>query len=398
MVRDLTDNLIDLPLMQEYDDNLKSVARLLQRNHAYAQGDVVNYKGVQLQCDTAGTTAGTTLAGLTNAKQGDTLMDGTVKWLVIAVLAKNIKAVIEEWLQNTLYIAKDVVIYNSLLYMCKASHTSATQFSTDRAKWVALTNVFTYGAGQKYNVGDIVIEDGVAYVVDISITPTGTFATDAVNFTKLRQNVATKIYADSRQYDVGDVVLKNNKLWHCIKKYTSTDADDLTNWRPVQAYIPQWEALQTYNVDDLVTYNDIIYICVLGHTSTSKFESSYWKALSNKGTGGSSGIGGLGYSQLDVSVTTVPYTIKVSTTANGYLKSPLEILKQSAVQTGVSDTVNLIESNWELTDFIEIDNGTMRQKNTYDVNITDIKALSSGYVQTSEEIDFSAYKTVESVI
>lgn len=104
------EKVITLELLKKYNAKLVKDIPLLERNTAYAVGDVVKKAGKTIKCIIAGTTKKDTL-NLSTASIGSTLSDGTVTWTVI-----NPYESITEWKSGNTYTEGELVLYDGAIY------------------------------------------------------------------------------------------------------------------------------------------------------------------------------------------------------------------------------------------------------------------------------------------
>ena len=104
------ENVITLSLLKKYTAKLSKDIPLLERNTAYAVGDIVKKAGKTIKCITAGTTKKDAL-NLSTTSIGSTISDGTVTWTVI-----NPYESITEWKSGNAYTEGELVLYDGAIY------------------------------------------------------------------------------------------------------------------------------------------------------------------------------------------------------------------------------------------------------------------------------------------
>ena len=123
------EKVITLELLKKYNAKLVKDIPLLERNTAYAVGDVVKKAGKTLKCITAGTTKIDTL-NLSTASIGSTITDGTVIWTVI-----NPYESITEWNSRNTYTEGQLVLRNGAIYK-SIKQNNDTSFSKNNFELV----------------------------------------------------------------------------------------------------------------------------------------------------------------------------------------------------------------------------------------------------------------------
>lgn len=116
------EKVITIELLKKYNAKLVKDIPLLERNTAYAVGDVVKKAGKTIKCITAGTTKKDAL-NLSTASIGNTISDGTVTWTVI-----NPYESITEWKSGNTYTEGELVLYDGAIYR-SIKQNNDTRFS-----------------------------------------------------------------------------------------------------------------------------------------------------------------------------------------------------------------------------------------------------------------------------
>lgn len=195
------------------------------------------------------------------------------------------------------YMRGDIVVYGGNLYECRQDTLGSSSIVTGTI-WRKLPTsgkvaqiIPTWSETSSYNAGDLVSVsiDGLHQIIyealttvpagsplekpywnmlnDISASPTGV-------------PVFTGSQFKQRQWAVGDVIIRDGKLYYCNTSYTSTDywgAGDTPYWSelgslPLNVY--DYVSGKSYVVGDAVFYNNAIYVCIQDHVSTSTFDES----------------------------------------------------------------------------------------------------------------------------
>lgn len=86
-------------------------------------------------------------------------------------------------------------------------------------------------------------------------------------------------YEANKNYNVGDIVIYDDKIYRCITAHTSTATFDSTKWEEISSGgISNWQASTSYSVGDIVIYNGNLYRCVNANNS-SVFQYVDWRVL-----------------------------------------------------------------------------------------------------------------------
>ena len=127
----------------------------------YYKDDVVHYNGSAWVCirqhspSTFNADQIYTVSGETSPSPAWTKMSDGRKWA-------------GDWAATTLYEPGSIVYAGGNLYLCTASHTSASNFNTDSANWdlLAVGSNFRneWNSAQRYKVGDVIRYNGYTYI------------------------------------------------------------------------------------------------------------------------------------------------------------------------------------------------------------------------------------------
>lgn len=195
------------------------------------------------------------------------------------------------------YMRGDIVVDSGSLYECRQDTLGSPSIVTGTI-WrklpisgKAAQTIPTWSETSSYNIGDLVSVniDGLHQLLyealttvpagsplekpywnmlnDISASPTGI---PIFNGSEFKQ----------RQWAVGDVIIKDNKLYYCSISYTSTDywsSSDEPYWTELNSFplnVYNFVAGKEYVVGDAVFYNNAIYVCIADHVSTSTFDEN----------------------------------------------------------------------------------------------------------------------------
>lgn len=193
------------------------------------------------------------------------------------------------WQANNQYKAGDVCILNGSLFICLATHTSSSAFSTDIANWnLVYSDIDEWASNTYYVVGASVIANNAMYKCKTTHTSGSTFnSTEEANWDVVvgtSGNVKIKNWATSTQYKQYDVVMVNNNLYRCVSNHTSTTfSSDISNWELIYASIGNWQASTYYPVGVFAVNDKKLYKCKTQHTSGSTFSDTNWDLIAGGG-------------------------------------------------------------------------------------------------------------------
>ena len=262
-------------------NNAKDIAKAINRyikikdwvaSNAYIVGQYVNNDGVLYKCTTA---------------NNDATFNPT-NWQKVA------GGGLDEWEPSTLYSVDDVVIYNNKIYQCNTAHTSGATFLPDEAKWTeisaCITRIPNWVANEDYVVGDLVAHDAKIYRCTTAHTSGSTFdSTEEAKWEELSPTInEISLWAAATDYEVGQLVIYNNKLFRCTTAHTSTSSfiSDINNWQEISSNdIDSWQSSTPYKVGDFVYKDGQIYRCTTAHTSDSSnfyTDITNWELLDTK--------------------------------------------------------------------------------------------------------------------
>ena len=153
-----------------------------------------------------------------------------------------------DWLYSTYYNRGDLVKFSGYVYQCIVEHSSTNIVSQgliqDIEKWTIVATTYNWlntwtpsdptanpAVFQYYNLGDVVIYNGITYIC-------------------IEKHVAANSYALGLEDD--------QSKWNIVSRSD--------NWRT------DWTISTRYTVDDIVKYGAISYRCLEGHTSTDDID------------------------------------------------------------------------------------------------------------------------------
>lgn len=205
------------------------------------------------------------------------------------------------WSTNTLYNLGDYIRYNSIVYICTTSHTSASTTASglevDQSKWTryAVTDdwVKAWTINTRYRLNDLVRYGGTIYRCNFGHTssstasfPGGLEANQAYWDAVLYANDWKTDWAPATRYKLGDVVRYGGIVYKCIDGHISAATatigidPDIAKWEIVHTgvdYKFAWTPATRYKLNDVVKKGPDLYICIAAHTSTSTFDTASFK-------------------------------------------------------------------------------------------------------------------------
>ena len=197
---------------------------------------------------------------------------------------------INGWLQNKLYEAQDLVLYENSLYMCTTKHYS-NNFINDINNWnllrghnpIANSSIKLWQEYNEYLMYDVVLFNNDFYVC----------TKDTNNFSNFKKY----IYDDSKSillwdknvhYYPDNLVIKNDMLYICLQEHVSHDfIDESDYWKILSTNgligLEEWLPKNEYYYKDVVIYDNELYSCTENHISDSNFlgDYDYWQKLTN---------------------------------------------------------------------------------------------------------------------
>ena len=194
------------------------------------------------------------------------------------------------WAPGTAYKRDDVVRVNGKSYVCVVTHTANSSFRTDltailpqsnppqpNPHWVVMTSgsafVGNYQTGVDYNLGDIVLNDGILWLCTFSHNSTGA-PEQAIYWETFAQGISKEgNWQSSTSYGPGAIVKYNGNSYKCIAQHTSQTRleDNNANWVIFYEgidYVGDWQTGVEYRLNDLVKYGGALFRCIETHLSS----------------------------------------------------------------------------------------------------------------------------------
>lgn len=259
---------------------------------AYTKDDIVRYHGKSYVClvgHTASADFNTDLEYIDVSTNPDTPAPKWVLWFDGYEWRNN-------WAINTLYNMGDYVRYNSVIYICNNSHTSASTLATgiepDLNNWTVYAStddwVKDWTVSTRYRLNDIVRYGATIYRCTAGHVSAATLSAGlevSIGFwTAITYANDWKTdWAVSTRYKLGDVVRYGGIVYKCTQGHTSQGTvalgidNDLSKWTIVHNGIDYkfaWSISTRYKLNDIVKYGADLYICTTAHTSTSTFSTA----------------------------------------------------------------------------------------------------------------------------
>ena len=282
-------------VINDIDDKVVGIAHLessghwstWEKNKEYDVNDIIRISDTKsnqyYQCVSKGTSGA---KEPTNNVTGSIVVDGTVKWVVMAIGSGGSSSSVDLWSSDSYYSKGTIALYNNKLYRCKIAHTSLATFKDDAPYWqeVKASNTM-WATGVYYLADDVIVKDNKLYKCKTSHTST-TFDADIANWKLLGDFSLVNPFAISTEYEEGQFVTYNGILYRCNTRHTSSSVDfatDLANWDVVYANTVDWDINTYYPKETIVLHDNLYYQCLIAHTSSADFEAdrANWQLLSN---------------------------------------------------------------------------------------------------------------------
>ena len=229
----------------------------------YADGSLVRYNGVVYKCITAHTA-------------GALLEDDEDKWQVFFE-GREFRG---EWSASTEFRVNDLVKFGASIFRCIESHTSQSQFNTEKfaLEFAGFQFEGDWNSQTNYQQGDIVKYGGILYTAlesNIRSQP----------FIEIGQNPQWERFSDSRnflgeydldvEYKTGDVVQRGGFLYVARQDILRNNGDGSTldylepDWWevliPGSVWAQQWTNGAYYKLGDVVYFRGTAYSCNFEH-------------------------------------------------------------------------------------------------------------------------------------
>ena len=308
----------------------------------YVKDDIVRYQGKTYVCLLGHESAASNIYSDLNLSAPDTrwelMFDGT-QWR-------------KDWLYSTYYNRGDLVKFSGYVYQCTIEHISTNIVSQgliqDIEKWTIVATTYNWlntwtasdptanpAVFQYYNLGDVVIYNGITYICIEKHVAANSYALGLEddqskwNIVSRSDNWRTDWTVDTR-YTVDDVVKYGAISYRCLEGHTSTaDADDgleedQSKWEIFLEgieYKGNWVTTTRYKKYDVVKSGGSLWRATQGHTSGSNLRSdiasweiyvpglefeAIWEAEAEYDAGDIVMYGGYAYTALNASLNSVP--------------------------------------------------------------------------------------------
>lgn len=223
---------------------------------------------------------------LAHANTTNVFEDTQVNWIP---LGYNLPAYLKAWQPNTYYYANQTVLIESkYLYRCALTHTSATDWASDETNWIRLGGIEgvikNWESGVRYYPNQLVTYLGTLYRA-VAIHDSGnSFADDVNEWRRINANIG--FWEVNVYYPLGHLVEYNQMIYRCITAHTSTNIFDNTKWVSILALpvIEDWQVSTNYLAGQLVLNSGMLLRAVDTHTSDSSslvtdISNSHWELV-----------------------------------------------------------------------------------------------------------------------
>lgn len=250
----------------------------------YYKDDVVTYQGSAWVCvrqhisDVFNNAQIFTNPGDTNPSPGWTKMSDGREFL-------------GDWSNGVRYDPGVIVLSGGNLYLCVASHQSATNFNTNLNNWeiLAVGSNFrnSWTIDTRYRVGDVIRYNGYTY--QCVLEHTSSSSTDGVQvgnndddddstaetWTTLVENYTyVGEYNVNHIYRLNDLVKYGGSIFKCISQHTSSNIEGNIDSARFVTYLSgfrfseQWYSNEYYAIGDVVKYGGLLYQAVLNNLNS----------------------------------------------------------------------------------------------------------------------------------
>lgn len=199
-----------------YIDEFIKIKEVYDENNTYEIGENVIYNGLVY----------TAIAQTTGVFNPDDFS------LLIGVEEDKEVIKIKEWKDNTEYKENIFIIHDNNLYKCNTTHTSTTDFDTDKTMWDLMIEgesskgieITEFDKDTQYAVDDYVIYDNSIWKNVTPNTPNLDFVDTewslSVGFIEDEFIKIKEVFNKDNQYSIDDYVIYNNGVYKCITPNT----------------------------------------------------------------------------------------------------------------------------------------------------------------------------------
>lgn len=264
--------------LTKYDKLLKQNVAILARNTAYTDGTIVQKGQYYLKCVKSGTTAAGALTGLSGT-YGTILTDGTAEWQIVDYYQET---KVFNWQSNIVYEVGRIVLYDGLFYRCKSKHTSGSSFAVNFWEKIGIDEnivpkVLNWAANTVYKANQLVVYNETLYRVNNDHTSGSSF--DATGYDIVYSSI--KEWVTGIDYKVGSTVIYDNKLYRCKTRHKSDTSlyNDIRCWELIGVTIDTWVSGNSYFVGDVIEKGSALYKCIQANNDTN-FTPGKWQRFS----------------------------------------------------------------------------------------------------------------------
>ena len=195
-----------------------------------------------------------------------------------------------DWTSGASYKRDDIVRVNGKSYVCIITHVSSNTFGADllatlpgsnppqpQPKWTVMTNgksfIGDYTPGTDYNIGDIVLYDGVLWVATVPHTASG-LANESEFWEIFASNISfVGDWNTNTVYGPGAIVKYGGINYKCLNAHTSgtileDNSNDWVEFFNGIDYKRDWVTQTSYKKNDIVKYGGTLFRCIETHTSS----------------------------------------------------------------------------------------------------------------------------------
>ena len=246
----------------------------------YNRGDIIKYNGYVYQCITEHQSTNIVSQGPIDDIDKWTIVATTYNWL--NTWTPSIDPVGETPGVPQYYNLGDVVIYNGITYICNQKHVAGSILEADQSKWTIVTRSDNWRtdwtAVTRYAVDDIVKYGGISYRCILPHTSAATvelgLENDQEKWEIFLEGIEYKgDWAIFTRYKKNDIVKYGGSIWKANQGHNSTtslrsDQVKWDIWVPGLEYEAIWAADAEYNKGDIVVYGGYSYTALTNNTNS----------------------------------------------------------------------------------------------------------------------------------
>lgn len=172
-----------------------------------------------------------------------------------------------QWFAGEGYDAGEVILNDGVYYVCVVPHTSGSSFTSDASNWISAD---AWVPGTSYAAGSICLYGDTVYsalTAHISATPP---SGDEENWSLVSVVKNDYLWVPENSYKSGEIAYYDGSFYVSNSDHTSGEVftDDVSSWTEVS----EWAPSTSYDENSYCAYDYAVYQAVSSHTSSSAFE------------------------------------------------------------------------------------------------------------------------------